>query len=182
MLCAKCGAMLPEQAAVCPVCSQPATFVSSLAGTPRPVAYAGFWLRFVAYMVDWAVLTLATLLILFPFVVLTRLSLVMAKQNRDALAAGIPFVVLIALVIGQWLYFAKTESSVWQATLGKRAFGLQVTDLDGHRLSFGCATGRFFAKIVSGVTFAIGYLMAGFTEKKQALHDVIAGSLVIKKA
>ena len=82
----------------------------------------------------------------------------------------------------QWLYFAGLESSERQATVGKSVMSLRVTNLEGQRLSFGHATGRFFAKIVSGmIPFAIGYIMAAFTAKKQALHDLIAGTLVLKK-
>jgi uncharacterized RDD family membrane protein YckC len=73
------------------------------------------------------------------------------------------------------------ESSPLQATIGKLAVGLRVTDLQGQRISFGRATGRFFAKWLSGAILLIGYLMAGFTEKKQALHDRIAGCLVLWK-
>jgi uncharacterized RDD family membrane protein YckC len=79
------------------------------------------------------------------------------------------------------LYYSLMESSPWQATLGKRALGLQVTDLHGNRISFGRATGRYFAKIVSGLTLSIGYLMAGFTRRKQALHDIISECLVIRR-
>jgi uncharacterized RDD family membrane protein YckC len=87
---------------------------------------------------------------------------------------------LIALVL-DWLYYTLLESSVWQGTLGKKALGLEVTDLGGRRVSFGRATGRFFARIISGLTLGIGFIMAGFTERKQALHDIIAGCLVIRK-
>jgi uncharacterized RDD family membrane protein YckC len=80
-----------------------------------------------------------------------------------------------------WLYFSLLESSAWQATLGKKALGLEVTDLDGNRISFGRATGRFFAKFISSIILGVGYIMAGFTEKKQALHDILAGTLVIRK-
>jgi uncharacterized RDD family membrane protein YckC len=80
-----------------------------------------------------------------------------------------------------WLYYSLLESSAWQGTLGKKALGLEVTDLDGNRISFGRATGRFFAKIISAIILGIGYIMAGFTEKKQALHDILAGTLVIRK-
>jgi len=73
------------------------------------------------------------------------------------------------------------ESSVWQATLGKKTLGLRVTDLQGNRISFGRASGRFFGRIISGLTLFIGYIMAGFTEKKQALHDIIASCLVIRQ-
>jgi len=73
------------------------------------------------------------------------------------------------------------ESSELQATLGKMALGICVTDKYGNRISFGRATGRHFAKIISSLTLGIGYLAAAFTEKKQALHDIIAGCLVLKR-
>jgi uncharacterized RDD family membrane protein YckC len=79
-----------------------------------------------------------------------------------------------------WLYYALMESSAKQATLGKMAIGIVVTDLDGHRISFGRATGRYFGKILSGLILGIGFLMAAFTEKKQALHDILASTLVVK--
>ncbi|MGB6469852.1 MAG: RDD family protein, partial [Candidatus Acidiferrales bacterium] len=69
----------------------------------------------------------------------------------------------------------------WQGTLGKRALGLLVTDLEGRRVSFGRASGRYFGKIVSALILMIGFIMAGFTEKKQALHDMLAGCLVLRK-
>ncbi len=72
------------------------------------------------------------------------------------------------------------KAPAWQGTVGKKILGLRVTDLNGNRVSFGRASGRFFGKIVSGFTLMIGYIMAGFTEKKQALHDMIAGCLVVK--
>ena len=72
------------------------------------------------------------------------------------------------------------ESSHLQATLGKMALSLQVTDLEGRRITFAKATGRFFAKYLSVLTLGIGYLMAAFTERKQALHDIIAGTLVVR--
>jgi len=88
---------------------------------------------------------------------------------------------LFYLVLG-WLYFALMESSGRQATVGKAVLSLYATDLAGRPLGFGHATGRYFAKIISGlIPFGIGYIMAGFTEKKQALHDMIAGTLVLRK-
>jgi uncharacterized RDD family membrane protein YckC len=83
--------------------------------------------------------------------------------------------------IAKWLYFAYLESGEKQATLGKQALGIYVTDLEGQRITFGRATGRFFAKIVASlIPFGIGYMMAGFTERRQALHDMIASSLVLR--
>jgi uncharacterized RDD family membrane protein YckC len=89
-------------------------------------------------------------------------------------------VIWVGAIIVTWLYFAKMESGPGQATYGKRVMGLKVMDMAGQRLTFGRASGRFFGKIVSGMTMYIGFIMAGFTERKQALHDMIAGTLVIK--
>ena len=72
------------------------------------------------------------------------------------------------------------ESSRRQATLGKMALGIRVTDLDGRRVSFARASGRWFGKILSSLIFGIGYLMVAFTEKKQGLHDMIAGTRVMR--
>jgi uncharacterized RDD family membrane protein YckC len=83
-------------------------------------------------------------------------------------------------LLANWIYEASMESSTKQATIGKMALGLKVTDLAGRRISFARATGRHFAKLVSGMILLIGYIMAGFTERKQALHDMIAGTLVVR--
>jgi uncharacterized RDD family membrane protein YckC len=82
-----------------------------------------------------------------------------------------------AIAIG-WAYKAGMESSRYQASLGKMAMRLKVTDLDGSPISFGRATARYFSKYLSLVAFGIGYLMVGFDEQKQGLHDRIAGTLV----
>lgn len=79
---------------------------------------------------------------------------------------------------GSWLYESWMESSSRQATLGKMIFNMKVTDLNGNRISFARASGRHFAKYLSGLILGIGYIMAGFTDRKQALHDMIAGTLV----
>jgi uncharacterized RDD family membrane protein YckC len=86
---------------------------------------------------------------------------------------------ILLIIIMQWLYYALMESSAKQATLGKLALGIVVTDLSGKRITFGRATGRYFGKILSGMIMCIGYIMAGFTERKQALHDIMAGCLVV---
>jgi len=82
-------------------------------------------------------------------------------------------------VILCWLYFAGMESSHWQATLGKKAFSLRVTDLQGRRISFLRATGRHLAKLLSFLTLFLGFLMIPFTKRKQALHDMIARCVVV---
>ncbi len=94
--------------------------------------------------------------------------------------SSISLLVLVSLA-GSWLYYAYFESSDWQASVGKKVMNLVVTDIDGNRVSFGRASGRYFAKIVSSlIPLGIGYILAGVTEKKQALHDMIANCLVLR--
>jgi uncharacterized RDD family membrane protein YckC len=92
--------------------------------------------------------------------------------------SGLAFNNFISMIIA-WLYYALLESSSKQATVGKMALALVVTDLQGRRISFGRATGRHFSKIISGAILMIGFIMAGVTARKQALHDMIAGTLVL---
>lgn len=94
---------------------------------------------------------------------------------------GTAMITYLALIVLMWLYFAIMESSKFQGTVGKIAIGLVVTDMEGNRISFARATGRYFGKILSSLIFMIGYILAGFTQKKQALHDMLAGTLVWKK-
>lgn len=195
MFCSKCGANVPDNATVCNACGQPtgglpvpqaaAVAVAVPGVVVRPgVQYAGFWLRFVAWIIDRILLQVAAWIILLPFMGSLGFRGMFGHPSRpeDAfLMLGSVFrFALIAFAI-EWLYYALLESSSWQATLGKKALGLEVTDLQGHRISFGRATGRFFGKIISAIILWIGFIMAGFTEKKQALHDILAGCLVIRK-
>jgi uncharacterized RDD family membrane protein YckC len=102
------------------------------------------------------------------------------QQRNSGGGADVPLAQILIL-IGAWLYAALMESSDFQATLGKMAVGIRVTDMDNQRISFGRASGRHFAKWISSLILLIGYIMAGFTDKKQALHDMIANTLVVKK-
>ncbi len=80
-----------------------------------------------------------------------------------------------------WLvYYILLESSSWQATLGKKALGMKVVTPDGGRPSFGRVAGRNTAKILSFLLLLIGFVMAGFTERKQGLHDLLANCLVVR--
>jgi uncharacterized RDD family membrane protein YckC len=133
------------------------------------VAYGGFWIRLVAYIIDAVVLSVATAIVAAIF----GISLMTADPEHY------PTLNLASFVIG-WFYFALMESSERGATLGKMAMGLRVVTSDGQRLTFMNATGRYFAKIVSALILGIGFLMIAFTDKKRGLHDMIASTLVIK--
>jgi uncharacterized RDD family membrane protein YckC len=169
--------------------------------------YAGFWLRVVAYLIDSAILTVvfgaifAICLLTFGGRFLRGFHPGMYSARNvsydpgydttytwhgpfpfPAAALGVLFILIPLTIVASWLYFALMESSARRGTLGKLVLGLFVTDLQGRRVSFARATGRFFSKIITGlIPFFIGYIMAGFTEKRQALHDMIAGCLVLKK-
>jgi uncharacterized RDD family membrane protein YckC len=211
MFCSRCGLRVEEGNRFCQGCGQEvgaavAAAPVAASALPPPYAgsaqvsvaqpYAGFWLRFAAALVDGVILGIPFWLIMVALIfmfggfgmIIHRIPQSSPPTDpREVMALLAPFFMAFFLgwlifMIMQWLYFAGMESSARQATFGKSVMSLRVTNNDGQRISFGHATGRFFAKIVSGmVPLAIGYIMAGFTEKKQALHDLIAGTLVLKK-
>jgi uncharacterized RDD family membrane protein YckC len=140
-------------------------------------AYGGFWIRVVAAIIDAIILRIVVAPIHFIFGGL-GLAGMMSGIHPIGLAALGGGVTFIALVFGSWLYEAFMESSSYQATLGKMICGMKVTDLNGNRISFERATGRHFAKWLSGMFLGIGFIMVGLTERKQGLHDLLAGTLV----
>lgn len=159
-------------------------------------AYAGFWWRFLAWLIDMVLLWIVQQGIILaagaagyalePSEAEVQMLTERLMEDRDFLgfygdlfAMQVPLMVISTVV--NLLYFVLMEASPKQGTLGKMALGITVTDTKGQRISFLRALGRFFAKYVSALTLFIGYIMAGFTEKKQALHDMIAGTLVMKK-
>ena len=152
--------------------------------------YAGFWLRFAAYILDQLILQTIIGLLMLPMIFGMVAGVITAsKEVGDASKAiaiisvvmgFIAILCVISIIIG-WLYYAIMESSKHQGTLGKMAVGVIVTDIEGNRISFARATGRYFGKIISTMTMYIGYIMAGFTVRKQALHDIMSDCLVVKK-
>ena len=144
------------------------------------VPFGGFWWRVLAYLIDWAVLNVATSMLggLMGF----GLALPLAGLGVDdqVMTGTVLGAALGGSFLVNWLYSALMECSKLQATLGKLAVGLMVTDNEGRRLTFLRATGRYFAKFISALVIGIGFLMVGWTERKQGLHDLIAGTLVYK--
>ena len=140
---------------------------------PGIPSYAGFWKRFAAAIVDWVITYIG------GFVIGFLIGFGYGLQGGSSEEAEIVGFIIGALL--GWIYYAAMESSLKQATLGKIILGIKVTDLGGHRISFSKASGRFWGKIVSLLTVGIGFLMIGFTEKKQGLHDLMSGCLVVNK-
>ena len=170
MNCPACGQPNHSTTRFCMACGSP------LAG-PAPAAagpvqrYAGFGRRVGAFLVD-MVLAYAVLFVVGAVWITQRM--------KESPQLDTWLILLYPAVWGLgWLYWAGLESSGLQGTLGKRAVGLMVTDLAGQRISFGRATGRYFGKILSAMLFYVGFLMAAFTDKKQALHDMLSGTLVV---
>ena len=170
----------PAQQGPYPYAAQPMGAAGGLTQTFN-AEYAGFGARFGAAFLDGILLLIVQFAIGFALGIVVAIPMAAGGANPTAIARTLqPFTTLLGIIIG-WLYYALFESSAKQATLGKQAVGIVVTDLNGNRIGFGRASGRFFAKYISALILFIGYIMAAFTEKKQALHDIIAGTLVVKR-
>lgn len=140
--------------------------------------YGGFWRRVGAYLIDAILIAIVFGIVGSILGVDFGYDATVATTPEDAMATqGDPMASLLGLVIGI-AYFAGMESSSMQATLGKKVLGMVVTDAAGNRISFLRAVGRYFAKILSALILFIGFIMVAFTERKQGLHDIIAGTLV----
>ncbi|MCL2310674.1 MAG: RDD family protein [Proteobacteria bacterium] len=153
---------------------------------PSHMIYAGFWYRFLAWLIDVIILSTAQSALGMIFMVVSMFfAFGGAHTDSDTPALGFflgayGVVVLLSIVLSL-LYFTLCESSRWQATIGKLVIGLKVTDTSGNRLSFLRALGRYAAHFVTNLTLLIGYVINVFTARQQALHDLIAGTLVVYK-
>lgn len=175
--CPGCGKRLLAGDQVCPGCGRtlhqyPEMFppVPQYSGY---MVYAGFWKRVGADLIDSGILWITS------WVVGYAMGYTLAN-----LGYSLETLELVGNLIGllmTWLYYAIMESSGYQGTPGKLALGIMVTDLNGQPISFWRATGRHFGKIISGLILSIGFLMAAWTDRKQTLHDIMAGCVVIER-
>lgn len=148
------------------------------------ISYAGFTKRFFAAFIDGFVLLILNFVVEVCVGMCLGFSHTAGGGTMDTLdVSGVESspLLFIAGILVSWFYFAGMESSAKQATLGKQALGIIVTDSQGHAVSFGRASVRHFSKILSFVVLMVGFLMAGLTERKQALHDMVADCLVVDK-
>jgi uncharacterized RDD family membrane protein YckC len=136
--------------------------------------YGGFWVRVLAYIIDSIILQFATSILSGMGL---GLAIAIGGASETAAIGALSTFYGLAFV-ANWLYFALMESSRWQGTVGKQALKLVVTDGHGQRIGFGRATGRYFAKFLSVICFLIGFVMVGWSARKQGLHDIVAGTLV----
>ena len=204
MFCSSCGKQTPDSAQFCMSCGAyltppspagaatgggfgappaagPPAGSSSGAAVSFSAPYAGFWMRFLAHFIDRILLTVVVVILCVPIGLFLGIASAAGNLAEDIIG-GIAVLLWVPLgVVIDWLYDAGFTSSARQATPGKMALNLVVTDERGVRISFGRATGRYFGKVLSGIILWIGYLVQPFTEKRQALHDLLAGTLVMRR-
>jgi uncharacterized RDD family membrane protein YckC len=205
--CNRCGAQNAPEAQFCARCGTPTTLTPGTVAPAVPpvvgpspfqqttaygapsfpgmvpvvaVGYGGFWIRVVAAIIDTILLRILVSPVHLFFGGLGMAGMLGGLHHPRGLAILGGGTTVIATVFASWLYEAFMESSSYQATLGKMIFGMKVTDLGGNRISFERATGRHFAKWISGLILGIGYIMVAFSERKQGLHDLLAGTLVLR--
>jgi len=184
--CPNCGGELQfQEAEICPKCGV------RIKAPPLPAQdkYAGFWIRFGAYLIDGIICAVVIYGSLFIVILLgaaltpgSYSSYYSPYSSGTSPVTGLLVILwFVFVIVFSWLYYAYQESSAAQATLGKQAVGVIVTDAEGNRISLGKATGRWLAKILSALIFCIGFIMIGFTDQKQGLHDMIASTRVVYK-
>ena len=175
MFCPSCGQENVTGARTCVTCGADLTrFSDQIDSTVEQYReYAGFGSRLVASIIDGLLVSVVFWTAYFIF-------FTDFQGSSDNIPVWYLVFFLITYII-PWLYYALMEASSKQATLGKMALGIKVTDEAGNRISFGKATGRHFGKILSALILYIGYIMIAFTGKKQGLHDILAGTLVVKR-
>lgn len=184
--CPHCGRLLTidvefvGKPVECPICREHSMVPTGLPLEGAGVVYAGFWRRAVAAMVD-------ALVLVVPGVVAGGIFGFIIGRTLAAYGADIATIEVVCALAGNllgvainWLYYTIMESGARQATLGKMLLRIRVTDLDGQRVSFLRANGRYWGKIVSALLLMIGFYMAAFTRRKQTLHDMMAGCVVVR--
>jgi uncharacterized RDD family membrane protein YckC len=181
MQCPQCNTLNINGANFCCSCG------ANLSTTTPVVykSYSGFWQRFGAYIIDSILLSIVSGMCISIMAVVFGGAIAFSGDFNEwatlAYGLGIVFSIFLFSTLVSWLYYTLMESSSQQATLGKMALGMVVIDEFGGRISFARANGRYWSKILSVMFLWAGYIMAAFTEKKQALHDLIATTFVVNK-
>lgn len=187
MHCPKCGIVMLDDEFTCSNCG----YLTDIAIAANLVDiqefekiipyYAEFWKRFLAAMLDLVFLSIGWAL--FLGIIYGAISLVFFIGEKSMIISTLrPFIAgfgSILMLVTHWFYFTVLESSSKQATLGKQIMKIIVTDLKERRITLGKANLRYFGKIISALLLFFGYIIAGFTAKRQALHDKIAGTVVL---
>lgn len=184
MFCSRCGTWAPEPSTVCGSCGAPllvgeqtAKSAPAQVGSPRVAqwprqAFGGFWRRFGASVVD-------SVILYFPQAIAKVMLGIPLWSAGDETSFGAELLVNLGGLVLYWLYSGLLESSSRQATLGQQVLGLRIMDLEGRRITFARASGRYFAQIFSVLLCGVGYLFNLWTSRRQTLHDLIAGCVAV---
>ena len=194
MYCSRCGTWVPADEATCARCGmergheapsapareagprEPLVHARPVPPATAALRYAGFWRRFAASLVDGIVLFFPNAILR----VLAGLPLPLSLHPLHDDQAGRSLAVTGIVTLIYWWYCARFESSRWQGTLGQQLLGLRITDVQGRRISFARATGRYFAQWLSMLLCGLGYLFNLWTSRRQTLHDMVAGCLCMR--
>ena len=176
MYCHHCGKFNLDDARRCVSCGE------NIA-RPSPAEVhkdAGFWLRFVAYWIDTGVAFVLYMIVAIPLALMLGVAMASQFSSRQLDVIGNLFGSVMWIVV-HWLYFTLSESSARQGTFGKWLLGLEVADSSGYSIGFGHANVRYWSKLLSALPLLAGFFLAGITDRKQALHDIIAGTYVVRR-
>lgn len=192
VICSQCGGTFPEDQVIaiedrmiCAACKP--TFVQKLkegVATPLSVAYGGFWIRVLAYIIDGVILGVTSQVLMIPVSAFIVPSMVQVQPGNEMAAIGSMFMLMgvsTFISITLFLFYFTFFHGRWGATLGKMACGLRVVTAEGEPITYMRAFGRFWAFMLSGIILYIGYIMAAFDDEKRSLHDRICSTRVIKK-
>jgi uncharacterized RDD family membrane protein YckC len=183
MFCPRCGTWTRDDAVSCPLCGlgfhdpqSPQATTYAVPATPvfAAVTYGGFWRRFLATLLD-------TIILYFPAATVRVLLGLSATGMFDPETSSSWVATSFEFML-DFVYATALMCSPARGTLGMQVMGLHVTDLNGDRISFARAAGRYFATLLSILTCGVGYLMQLFTARRQTLHDLVAGTVVVRSA
>jgi uncharacterized RDD family membrane protein YckC len=188
-VCSQCGRSFPqdqvltyEDRVVCAACKP--LFIQKLkegATLPTMLQYGGFWIRFVAKIIDNIIMGMVNWAIMIPVSMVAAPAVMQGSEQFPTSGffafMGIQLVISISLPAAYSTYFIGR----FGATLGKMACRLKVVTPEGGRVSYGRALGRFFSEMLSSMILLIGYIMAAFDDEKRTLHDRICSTRVVHK-
>lgn len=146
----------------------------------RDETYGGFWLRFIAYLIDGVIIGIPSTIIMFSVGAFSIGAMFSESPGAFVAGSAVYYVGMLGLMVGTIAYYIGMECSKYQGTVGKKLLGLKVVDEEGKQITLGKSTIRYFSKILSSILY-IGYIMIGITEKKQGLHDMIARTYVVRR-
>lgn len=186
--CSVCGGVFPDSdivrfgdKKVCAGCKpQFVQMMKTGVAMEGSFRYGGFWIRFVAKVIDWIIMAIAQGIIITPLMMFVFKSALTTPDPANLSSFFTANILINIVSVAMGAAYTTLFIGKYQATPGKMAFGLKVVAPDGGRITYMRALGRHFAEIVSGLILGIGYIMAGFDSQKRSLHDRICATRVIR--